>query len=67
MKCPLLAIGYLSLGDQGVNQKCECLKEGCAWWEPVSRSCVLLAVYQELRLLVGAAGLAANRLSPAKE
>lgn len=67
MKCPLFTImdRRTQLGEE--SDFSECLKEGCAWWEKVSQSCALVAIYQEIRLLVGAAGLAADRLSPTKE
>jgi len=39
MKCPLLAIGYLSIGDQALDEKCECLKEECAVWDRDLEQC----------------------------
>lgn len=39
MKCPLLAIGYLSALDQGTHRKCECLKGTCAWWSKSMEAC----------------------------
>lgn len=42
MKCPLLAIGYLAIGDAMVAEKCGCLKKECAWWNEDFEECAML-------------------------
>ena len=52
MKCPLLVIGYLAIGDQKVNAKSECLKKGCAWWSSEADACAVMITAGSLAGLV---------------
>ena len=71
MECPLFGLlkkveakqanGTVSI----VPWFCECLKEECAWWEPVLGQCSQLAILEELRLLVGALSMLADKMPPA--
>jgi len=67
MKCPLFRLANLISEFDSNWDGDDCLQEECAWWDCVGRSCILVAIYRELRLLVGAAGMAADKLSPTKE
>lgn len=52
MKCPLLAIGYLACGDKKTNKKCECLKEGCAWWDDSDEHCCIADIASSLSIVM---------------
>ena len=67
MKCPLM-VERLKQGAQYTEPvRQDCLKEECAWWDSVGQRCVTLSIYQELRLLVGAAGIIAEEAKKAGE
>ena len=67
MLCPLLKLRKtINLGLE-VDEFRDCLKAECAWWDSASQTCVTQSIYEELRLLVGAAGMVAEKLPPAGE
>ncbi|MBA7602875.1 hypothetical protein ES703_09971 [subsurface metagenome] len=67
MKCIPLAIAWSSVVAKQQEEYPDCLKEECAWWDSVGQRCVTLSIYQELRLLVGAVTMVADKIPPARE
>ena len=62
MKCPLFVMG--NIANPGIldDEVEDCYKEECAWWNKVLAECVVLSILEELRLLVGAAGMIADKM-----
>ena len=62
MKCPLLRITRPWFMQADAPPQDDCLKEECAGWDSISQTCVAISIYQELRLLVGAVSMLADKL-----
>lgn len=41
MKCPLLAVGYLSASDHEPDKHSECLQRSCTWWDKGEKACFI--------------------------
>lgn len=41
MKCPLLKIARAGLESEAARPLDDCLKENCAWWDKVGKSCII--------------------------
>jgi len=67
MKCPCPFYFQAPKGFLPQDIWRECVEEKCAWWDSYGRACAILSIYQELRLLVGAAGMFVDKLLPTKE
>ena len=65
MKCPLFCIGDYTLPAIKDALDFNCIQEECGWWEKVHGVCGVLALYQELRLLVGAITMIIDKMPPA--
>jgi len=66
MKCPLLLAGENAQPSVDMTTTIDCLKEECAWWDKVHGVCVVISLFWELRLLVGAGAMIADKMPPAK-
>ncbi|MBA7683676.1 hypothetical protein ES703_92056 [subsurface metagenome] len=62
MKCPLFFAAAMLKPDVYSEDALECIKEDCAGWDSVGQTCVAISIYQELRLLVGAVSMLADKL-----
>ena len=66
MKCPLFVLAKTAHYSENVMITTDCLKEGCAGWDRRNQNCAILSILEELRLLVGAAGMIADHMPPAQ-
>lgn len=64
MKCPMIMLGYEWQKDVPKHRLLDCIGEECAWYNTVRCECLAQSLYEELRLLVGAAGLIADGVLP---
>uniref|UniRef100_A0A6H1ZSL1 Uncharacterized protein n=1 Tax=viral metagenome TaxID=1070528 RepID=A0A6H1ZSL1_9ZZZZ len=62
MKCPEM-IAHVPLAMSEDNPAVgDCLGEECARWDKAGRNCSDLSILEELRLLVGACGMIADKM-----
>ena len=62
MECPLLRAGAYAGQLEWEEADISCLKEECGRWDKVRGQCVDESILEELRLLVGAAGMIADKM-----
>jgi hypothetical protein len=48
MKCPLITAGFWADPGTGGKDAIDCLKEECAWWDMVDKSCVIFRMSRTL-------------------
>jgi len=64
MKCPVSNFGLHPSRVGEMMAPADCLYWECAWYNTVRGECLAQSLYEELRLLVGAAGLIADGVLP---
>jgi len=48
MKCPLMTLEYRLIDQGGSIYIQECLKEECAWWNPIMKECICLSINRNI-------------------
>ena len=64
MKCPLFTLASAYTYPSSGIMWTDCLKEECAWWLPVDKSCALVAIHYRLANLVEFLDIIKDKMPP---
>ena len=51
MKCPLLCLGKLAVGEITQDTLSDCLEKECAWYDSIIQTCILYSLHADLAYL----------------